>query len=151
MRTDRDDHNDVHSDVSKPRRPRRIEVINGVERRRKWADETKVAIVAEALVPGVVVSDVARRHDINPSQLFGWIKVFRDEAMAWSGRACELERPEFVPTVIDASPAVDHPSPPVPPEPAMIEISLGPATVRVRGAVDAKTLAAVLKALKVLR
>jgi hypothetical protein len=53
--------------------------------------------------------------------------------------------------VIDASPAVDHPSPPVPPEPAMIEISLGPATVRVRGAVDAKTLAAVLKALKVLR
>lgn len=151
MRMDRDDHNDVHSDVSKHRRPRRIEVINGVERRRKWADETKIGIVAEALAPGAVVSDVARRHDVNPSQLFGWIKIFRDEAMALAGEPCERERLEFVPTVIDARPAVDHPLLPPPPESAAIEISLGPATVRIRGAVDAKTLASVLKALRVLR
>jgi transposase len=74
MRSDRDDHNDVHSDVSKPVRPRRVEVLTGVERRRKWADETKIAIVAEALEAGVVISDVARRHDVNPSQLFGWVR-----------------------------------------------------------------------------
>jgi transposase len=146
MRMDRDDHNDVHSDVSKPRRPRRIDVINGVERRRKWADETKIGLVAEALAPGAVVSDVARRHDINPSQLFGWIKIFRDEALA--GEPCEPGQPVFVPTVIDASPAVENPSPP---EPATIEILLGSATVRIRGAVDARTLASVLKALRVLR
>ena len=54
MRTDRDDHIDVHNDVSKPVRPRRVEVLNGVERRRKWPDEMKIAIVAEALEPGVM-------------------------------------------------------------------------------------------------
>lgn len=146
-----DDHIDVHSDVSKPRRPRRIEVINGVERRRKWADETKISIVAETLAPGAVVSDVARRHDISPSQLFGWIKVFRDEAMALVRVSREPDRPEFVPTVIDAGPPVEASSLPSAPETAAIEISLGPATVRIRGAVDAKTLMSVLKALRVLR
>ena len=76
MRPDRDDHSDVHNDVSEPVRPRRVEVLNGVERRRKWADETKIAIVAEALEAGVVISDVAHRHDVNPSQLFGWVRQF---------------------------------------------------------------------------
>jgi len=43
------------------------------------------------------------------------------------------------------------PSPPLPAKPpAEIEISVGVATVRLRGAVDAKTLAAVLKALRVM-
>ena len=82
MRMDRNDHNDVHSDVSKPPWPRRIEVINGVERRRKWTDETKIGLVIEALASGAVVTVVARRNDINPSQLCGWIKLVRDEARA---------------------------------------------------------------------
>ncbi|MGE0764978.1 MAG: transposase [Hyphomicrobiaceae bacterium] len=148
---DRDDHIDVHSDVSKPLRPRRIEVINGVERRRKWADDTKISLVAEALAPGAVVSDVARRNDINPSQLFGWIKVFRDEAKALAAAPCESDRLAFVPTVIEAGPPIEHPPLSPPPEPAIIEILLGAATVKIRGAVDAKTLAAVLKALRVLQ
>jgi transposase len=151
MHMDRDDHSDIHSDVSNPRRPRRIEVISGVERRRKWTDATKIGLVAEALAPGAVVSDVARRNDINPSQLFGWIKVFRDEAMALAAAPCEPDQLAFVPTVIEAGHAIEHPSVPPPPEPASIEISLGQATVKIRGAVDAKTLASVLKALRVLR
>jgi transposase len=151
MRMDRDDHIDVHSDVSNPRRPRRIEVINGVERRRKWADETKIGLVAEALAPGAVVSDVARRNDISPSQLFGWIKVFRDEAMAMIAAPCEPDQPVFVPTVIETGPPIEHPSAPPPPEPASIEILLGAATVKIRGAVDAKAIAAVLRALRTLR
>jgi transposase-like protein len=60
------DHNDDHSDVTTLVRPRRVEVLTGPERRRKWPDETKIAIVAEALADGVVVSDIARRHDIQP-------------------------------------------------------------------------------------
>ena len=148
---DRDDHIDVHSDVSKPRRPRRIEVINGVERRRKWADETKIGLVAEALAPGAVVSDVARRNDINPSQLFGWIKIFRDQAMVMAAVHYEPDQPAFVPTVIEAGPPIGQPSVLPLPELASIEISIGRATVKIRGAVDGKTLASVLKALRVLR
>ncbi len=150
MRTDRDDHSDVHNDVSKPVRPRRVEVLNGVERRRKWPDKTKIAIVAEALEPGVVISDVARRHDINPSQLFGWVRQFRGEVLAASRQPHAPRPPLFVPTVLDPAPAPVTKPAPAPCEAAAIEISIGPATVRVRGPVDGKALAIVLKALKVL-
>jgi transposase len=127
-------------------RSRRVEVLTGPERRRKWVDETKIAIVAEALADGVVISDVARRHDITPSQLFGWMRQFRDAALA---KIAPPPSPMFAPAVVDAPVAM--PSPPLPVEPpAEIEISVGVATVRIRGAVDAKTLAAVLRALRVM-
>lgn len=151
MRSDRDDQSDVHNDVSKPVRPRRIEVINGVERRRKWADETKIAIVAEALDAGVVFSDVARRHDVNPSQLFGWVRQFRAEALALQRKTEPVDAPKFVPAVLDVAPvAPSVPQVQAAREAAAIEITIGPATVRVRGIVDGKALATVLKALKVL-
>ena len=108
--------------VITPMRPRRMEVLNGPERRRKWSDEAKIVIVAEALADGVVVSDVARRHGISPSQLFGWMRQFRDAALATIAPPLS---PMFTPAVVVA-------------------------TVHIRGAVDAKTLAAVLKALRVL-
>jgi transposase len=146
MAHDQYDHRDDYSDVTTPVRSRRVEVLTGPERRRKWSDETKIAIVAEALADGVVISNVARRHDITPSQLFGWIRQFRDAALA---KIAPPPSPMFAPAVIDASAAM--PSPPLPVEPpAEIEISVGVATVRIRGAVDAKTLAAVLKALRVM-
>ena len=126
-------------------RSRRVEVLTGPERRRKWSDETKIAIVAESLADGVVISDVARRHDITRSQLFGGIRQFRGAALATIASA----RPMFALAVVDAP--VPMPSPPLPAEPpAEIEISVGVATVRIRGAVDAKTLAAVLRALRVM-
>lgn len=113
-------------------------MLNGAERRRKWPDETKIAIVMEALVPGAVVSEVARRYDVVPSQLFGWLKRFREEAVA----AAQI--PSFVPAVVEAVPAEATETA------APIEISVGVATVRLRGPVDSRALAAVLKALKVL-
>jgi hypothetical protein len=60
MARDRFRTNDDHSDVTKVMRPRRIEVISGVERRRhQWPDATKTAIVAEALAEGAVAPHVA--------------------------------------------------------------------------------------------
>jgi transposase-like protein len=37
--------------------------VTGVVRRRRWSDEEKGRIVAEAIGPGAVIADVARRHD----------------------------------------------------------------------------------------
>ena len=147
MTRDRYDHNDDHSDVTTPVRPRRVEVLTGPERRRRWSDETKITIVAEALGDGVVVSDVARRHDITPSQLFGWMRQFRDAALS---TMTPVEPPMFAPAVVGVAPTLSAPSSAPAEPPAAIEISVGVATVRVRGAVDGKTLAAVLKALRVL-
>src|SRR4051812_49794520 len=51
---------------------RRIEVITGVGRRRRWTDEEKAWIVAESLDPASTVSAVARRYGLHASQLFVW-------------------------------------------------------------------------------
>jgi transposase len=55
----------------------RFEVITGRERRRRWSEEEKQAIVAASLVPGAVVSEVARRADVVPGQIYRWRKELR--------------------------------------------------------------------------
>ncbi|MDH2357551.1 transposase [Bradyrhizobium sp. SSUT112] len=51
---------------------RRVEIITGTGRRRRWSTDAKAAIVAESFAPGASVSAVARRHDISPSLLLLW-------------------------------------------------------------------------------
>ena len=48
----------------------RVEVITGPERRRRWSAEQKRAIVAESLAPGAVVTEIARRAEICPGQIY---------------------------------------------------------------------------------
>src|SRR5215467_11134646 len=50
----------------------RVEVITGPERRRRWSDEEKLQLVAEACQLGNSVSQVARARGVSASQLFGW-------------------------------------------------------------------------------
>ena len=62
-----------------------------VDTRRRWSEEEKQAIIAEALQPGVNVSAVARRHGIKPSLLFRWRKLAkRREAGARAGIPADL-------------------------------------------------------------
>jgi transposase len=56
----------------------RIEVITSVERRRKWSAEEKRAIIQETYLPGMNISLIARKHDINPSQLFYWRRLMEN-------------------------------------------------------------------------
>ena len=58
----------------------RVEVMTGPERRRRWSDEQKRAIVAASLAPGAVVSEVARRADVCPGQIYRWRQEFRTVA-----------------------------------------------------------------------
>ena len=70
---------------------RRVEVITGVGRRRRWTDEEKAWIVAESLDPATTVSAVARRYGLHASQLFVWRQQLAApmvrEARAWPGAA----------------------------------------------------------------
>jgi transposase len=148
------DRSDDAKDVSAPARPQRIEVITGVERRRKWSAQEKAAIVAESLAEGAVVSEVARRHGLNPQQVFGWRARLRN---ATNGSAPSSDAtPMFVPAIVEDEPA--SPAAPALPAvvamaaagvaPAPIEIALGGVIVRVRGEADPRALATVLKALR---
>jgi transposase len=63
---------DSHTANHMATRGPRIQVITRPERRRKWSDDQKREIVAESLSSGVLASAVARKHDVNPGQLFTW-------------------------------------------------------------------------------
>src|SRR5260370_40861286 len=56
---------------------RRIEILTGTPRRRRWSAEEKARIVAESSAPGAVARTVALRHGVHPNQLYGWRREFR--------------------------------------------------------------------------
>lgn len=60
---------------------RRMEIMTGDVRRRRWTTEQKLAIVQETYEPDVTVSIVARRHGIQPNQLFAWRKLAAQGAL----------------------------------------------------------------------
>src|SRR4051794_1912886 len=113
---------------------RRIEVITGVGRRRRWTDEEKAWIVAESLEPTTTVSALARRYGLHPSQLFVW----RQQLAASAARGA----PGVVPVVV----AEDDPAPAG--TAGRIEIALGSVVVRVGADVDAAALRRVLEAVR---
>ncbi len=116
---------------------RRLEVITGVGRRRRWSDEDKARIVAESLDPATTSSAVARRYGLHASQLFTW----RQQLAAPAVR----EAPGFVPVVVAGGDAA------TPAETAgRMEIALGPAVVRVGADVDATALRRVLEVVRSL-
>jgi transposase len=50
----------------------RVEVFAGIQRRRRYSVDQKMAVLQEAAQPGMTISYVARRHGIAPSLIFGW-------------------------------------------------------------------------------
>jgi transposase len=132
----------------KPYSPRRIEVITGADTRRRWSEETKAAIVAESFAEGAVVAQVARRHGLRPQQLFDWRRALRAQ---WRG-ASAAEAPAFVPAIVEEVVTSAQPVAPTLPAavstPPAIEIEAGLFVLRLRGAVDGRVLATVLRAMK---
>ena len=126
------------------REVRRLEVITGALGRRRWSAAAKARIVAESLAPGVVISEVARRHDLRPQQLFAWRHQARQGRLV-----LPTEELAFVPVVVRTAaeaPPVANSAPPA----GIIEIALGAAVVRVPPEVDRRLLAKVLRAVKAL-
>src|SRR5215218_3313901 len=75
---------------------RRIEVITGVGRRRRWTDAEKARIVAESLDPATTSSAVARRYGLHVSQLFTW----RQQLQRRAAVAETTSSPAFVPVLV---------------------------------------------------
>jgi transposase len=135
-----------HSAITEP--VRRLEVFTGAGRRRTWRDQDKARIVAEIATSGDSVCAVARRHGLSPQQLFGWRRQLR-ESEAGRSEAAGLQ---FVPAVVDAGsspvPQRRMPRGKVEASAGTIEVEIDGVTVRVGRGADAKTLMAVLRALK---
>jgi transposase len=127
---------------------RRLEVITGTGRRRRFSADDKARIVEETLAPSAVVSDVARRHGLSPQQLFTW----RREARRLATPVRDLA-PVFVPAVIHEAGGDQANNKAVRrgrgrQSSGLIEVEIDGVTVRVSSGADAKTVAAVIRALK---
>ncbi|MFK4485059.1 transposase [Bradyrhizobium sp. USDA 336] len=97
--------------------------------RRRWSDEFKAQVVAEALEPGASVSGIAHRIGIHPSQLFAWRRDARAER-PYPSRPSSREA--AVACVADA----------------VIEIAIGEVVVRAGVDVDEAHLQRVIRAVR---
>jgi transposase len=72
--------NERANDLRSSARTEQIEVRVRHERHRRWRPDEKFQIVQETLVPGAVISDVARRYGIGTGLLYTWRKAMRAPA-----------------------------------------------------------------------
>src|SRR5271155_1464052 len=132
----------------------RVEVLGGIERRRRWSSDEKIRLVEETLVPGAKVSEVARRNRISASLLFTWRRQARaieaPAAVVSRFAAVRIAGPDRV-AEISKPPSGELPQlrPATSGRSGLIEISLGGGRrVRVDANVDAAALARVLDVLE---
>jgi transposase len=128
---------------------RRMEVITGPGRRRRFSRDDKARMIEETLLPGAVVSEVARRHGITPQQLFTWRREAREAATPTAPPQL------FVPAVVESSlpeRATARPGPkrtrPADPACGIIEVEIEGVRIRVGRGADARMVAALVRALK---
>src|SRR3954468_14124948 len=102
---------------------KQIEVVTSVQRRRRWLRAEKERIVAAAMAPCAVASEVARAAGIHVSQLFSWRQQFCKRDVV----------PGFAPVTI--APAA------LPAGVIEVEFATG-ARLRIGGPIDAATVSA---------
>jgi transposase len=115
----------------------RVELITGPERRRRWSDEQKRAIVAESVAPGAVISEVARRAEVYPGQIYRWRHEFRAVADGFARVLIAPPEAAALRTVDGVGCA----------EPAIEVEFAGKTRVRIPSSIPAELAAAVVKAL----
>jgi transposase len=110
-------------------------------RNRKWPDEVKARVVAETLMPGVTVSEVARRHGVPANHVSSW------RTMARKGRLV-LPAPEdpveFAALVVGPATGMQHDDGAVACRP---EIVAGAVVIRLESRASADRIASVVRAL----
>lgn len=115
-----------------------VELLAAPAAKRRWSDEAKGRMVAETLVPGVTVNEVARRHGLKANHLSSWRTLARKGKLvvpevAGAEFAAPVASPMVVPTVATI---------------ASIDLILGPVTVRLDAATPAARVAELAVALR---
>ena len=121
----------------------RIDVITGVERRRRWSWDQKRAIVEGSLAAHGSAAGIARRHGIGTGQLYTWRRQLLKRQLADTRRFARVEVAAEPPRLTEpiASPVIGTAG--------TIEITLADGTlVRVNADVDEPALRRVLGVLR---
>ena len=115
-----------------------MEVLVGPSGKRRWSDSFKGRVVAETLVPGVTVNEVARRHDLRPNHLSTWRRLAKDGKLV----VPDLAGAEFASVVLEPVAA-----PPAVAANDTVEIVHGAITVRLDAATPPGRIAEIAHAL----
>ena len=103
----------------------------------------KARIVAETLVPGATVNDVARKYDMRPNHLSAWRRMAKDGELVLPAPEADAD---FAPLVV-----FDVESPPpaqgTDPTASVVEIIVGAVSVQLDGATPAARIADIVRAL----
>ncbi len=121
-----------------------VTVLSGPERRRRWTAAEKLRIVEESLAPGASVVEVARRHDVHRNLVTAWRRQARTGALAFGAEPIQQRADEVRFAAVSIAP--DRQPLTAPCGAIEIEFAAG-ARMRITGAVDARTLSAVVAAL----
>ncbi len=131
-------HNAMHQHRHEGDAYRRIELITGTVRRRRWAAAEKSALVAESLQPEINVSALARQRGVSR----GLLQTWRRAAMRQSPELGQV----FVPLRTEEAPVPSASTAGSPPRSAAgtLEIDGAGMCVRFSGPVDTAVLRLVL-------
>lgn len=149
----------ITSDDPVSKGAQRFEVFTGAGKRREWPPEMKAAIVAECCAGREGVSSVARRHGLDPSQVYAWrkdlLRQVNDDKFAVPSTASDVAA--FVPAVIEPG-AVPDPAPVRRTShrrrraaTAAVELEIDGVAVKIARGADAGVIAAVIEALRASR
>lgn len=108
---------------------------------RSWPDAVKARIVAETLVPGATVNDVARRHGLPANRISSWRTLARKGRLVLPAPEDPVE---FAALML--GPADDAPAP-AGPAISGPEIAFGAIVIRLEVGASAERIASVARAL----
>lgn len=109
-----------------------VTLLTGPERRRRWSEEERAAILTAAFAPGAVVTDVARQFEISTGLIYQW----------WQNRNGAVSG--FAPMVVADAPVPSSSRT----QSAAIVVELGQARVSIASSAPAGLVSAILRALK---
>ncbi|XQZ42675.1 transposase [Paracoccus yeei] len=114
-----------------------VELLAAPAAKRRWSDEAKGRIVAETLVPGITVNEVARRHGVKANHLSSWRTLARKGKLV----VPEVAGAEFAAPVAAAQPVEMLVT-------TSIDLVIGSVTVRLSAATPAARVAELAMALQ---
>jgi transposase len=135
-----DSKKDAHLDGPEP--VSRLEVLEGPSGRRVRSEAERARIVAESLLPGAQVSEVARKHGATRWQIYDWRRRFRQRGLL---PPCEASPPTFAPLVVERA-LEELPAPAI-----KLEIAIGDVVLRTDTAINGEQLSQVIRAVRASR
>lgn len=115
-----------------------IDVLVGPRGHRRWPRDLKARIVAETLVDGATVSEVARRYNMRPNHLSAWRREAKDGRLILPA----AEEPDFSRLVVTSDPVPDISS-----AAATLDLLRGDVVVRLDAAMPPERIAEIVRAL----